>query len=128
MLVILVLLARTRIGVVSALVALAVPTIVVIVAGLDSVAQVSDSGAIPQGLPLPELPDLGQFSPSIVAAAAAVAAIVLVQGAGVAESAPNDDGPSDANQDFIAQGAGNVASGFLRACRSVVRSDRQRST
>ena len=41
--------------------------------------------------------------------------IVLVQGTGVAESAPNPDGsPSDANRDFIAQGIGNLASGFFR--------------
>jgi SulP family sulfate permease len=41
--------------------------------------------------------------------------IVLVQGTGVAESAPNADGsPSDANRDFIAQGIGNLASGLFR--------------
>jgi sulfate permease, SulP family len=40
---------------------------------------------------------------------------VLVQGTGVAESAPNRDGsPSDPNRDFIAQGIGNLASGFFR--------------
>jgi SulP family sulfate permease len=110
----LVVLARTKLAIVSALVALALPSIVVIVAGLDSVARVSDTGDIPAGLPLPALPDFGQFSVSLVSAAAAVAAIILVQGAGVAESAPNDDGPSKPNQDFIAQGAGNVASGLFR--------------
>lgn len=110
---ILVAMARTRLAIVSSLVALAVPTAVVLLAGLDSVAQVSDSGAIPQGFPLPELPDLGQFSLSLLAAAAAVAAIVLVQGAGVAQSAPNPDGPSASNQDFVAQGAGNLASGLF---------------
>ena len=41
--------------------------------------------------------------------------IVLVQGTGVAESAPNPDGsPSNANRDFIAQGIGNLASGLFR--------------
>ena len=72
------------------------------------------AGAIPKGLPLPALPDFGQFSLSLVTGAAAVAAIVLVQGAGVAESAPNADGPSNPNQDFVAQGAGNVVAGFFR--------------
>ena len=44
-----------------------------------------------------------------------VAAIVLVQGSGVAESAPNRDGSrSNANQDFIAQGVGNIASSLFR--------------
>lgn len=113
-LVLLVVLARTPLAIVSALIALVVPTLVVIIAGLDSVARVDDSGAIPKGFPLPALPALDQFSVSLLAAAAAVTAIVLVQGAGVAESAPNDDGPSDANQDFVGQGAGNVASGFFQ--------------
>ena len=41
--------------------------------------------------------------------------IVLVQGTGVAEAAPNPDGSqSDPNRDFIAQGIGNVASGLFR--------------
>ena len=107
-------LARTPLAIVSTLVALVVPTAVVLLAGLDSVAQVDDTGAIPSGVPLPGLPDLSQFSVSLLAAAAAVAAIVLVQGAGVAESAPNDDGPSNANRDFVAQGAANVAVAALR--------------
>ena len=46
--------------------------------------------------------------------ALAVAAIVLVQGSGVAQSAPNPGGaPSDANRDFVAQGVGNVASSLI---------------
>ena len=46
--------------------------------------------------------------------AVAIAAIVLVQGAGVAESAPNPDGsPSSTNRDFIGQGVANVASGLF---------------
>jgi len=64
---------------------------------------------------VPRLPDFGLFSFSLVAGALAVAVIVLVQGAGVAEAAPNPDGtPSDANRDIIAQGAANLASGFFR--------------
>jgi sulfate permease, SulP family len=112
---ILLVLARTRLAVVSALIALAIPTIVVVLAGADSVARVGDSGAIPRGIPLPHLPDLSLFSFSLVTGALAVAAIVLVQGAGVAEAAPNEDGTaSDANRDIIAQGVGNLASGFFR--------------
>jgi sulfate permease, SulP family len=112
---ILVALARTRLAVVSALIALAIPTLIVVLTGADSVARVGDSGEIPRGIPLPHLPDLGLFSFSLVTGALAVAAIVLVQGAGVAEAAPNEDGaPSDANRDIIAQGVGNLASGFFR--------------
>jgi SulP family sulfate permease len=112
---ILVLLARTRLAMVSALVALVIPTVVVILAGLDSVARVGDAGDIPRGIPIPQLPDFGNFSFGLVTGALAVAAIVLVQGAGVAEAAPNSDGtPSDINRDIIAQGTANLASGFFR--------------
>jgi SulP family sulfate permease len=112
---VLVVLARTRLAVVSALVALVVPTVVVAVAGLDDVARVSDAGPIPRGIPLPHLPDLGLVSFDLIAGAFAVAAIVLVQGAGVSESAPNSDGtPSNTDRDFLAQGAANLASGLFR--------------
>ena len=111
---IIVVLGRTRIAAFSAVVALAVPTIAVILAGAD-VAQVEDQGDIPRGVPLPAWPELSAFSVSLLAGALAVAAIVLVQGVGVAESAPNDDGSrSDANVDFVAQGVGNLSSGFFQ--------------
>ncbi len=107
-----VVLARTRLASVSSLVALVVPTLAVL--GVDGVARVSDSGAIPGGIPLPHLPDLSLVSFNLVAGAFAIAAIVLVQGAGVAESAPNPDGPSNTNRDFSAQGIANVAVGLFR--------------
>jgi sulfate permease, SulP family len=112
---ILVLLARTRLSVIGALVALLVPTIVVVLGGLDEVARVSDAGPIPQGIPLPHLPDLGLLSFDLVIGAFAVAAIVLVQGAGVSETVPNPGGvPANMNRDFLAQGAANIASGLFR--------------
>jgi SulP family sulfate permease len=112
---ILALLARTRLAVVSSLFALVIPTVVVILAGASSVARVGDAGGIPPGIPLPHLPDVRLFSFSLVTGALAVAAIVLVQGAGVAEAAPNPgDARPNPNQDIIAQGAGNLASGFFR--------------
>jgi hypothetical protein len=56
----------------------------------------------------------------VIVGAFAVAAIVLVQGAGVAEAAPNPPGePADANRDFVAQGVGNLASGIFRVSRWV---------
>jgi SulP family sulfate permease len=112
---ILVLLARTRIAVVSALIALVVPTVVVTLAGANSVARVGDQGDIPGGIPLPHIPDIRLMSFSLVTGALAIAAIVLVQGAGVAEAAPNPgDARPNPNQDIVAQGAGNLASGFFR--------------
>ena len=100
--------------VISALVALAVPTVVVVLAGASSVARVGDAGGIPAGIPLPRLPDFGLLSPSLVTGALAVAAIVFVQGAGVAEAAPNEDGQPQPNTDIVAQGAGNLVAGFFR--------------
>ena len=94
--------------------ALAIPTLVTL--GASDLIRVEDSGKIPSGIPTPHIPHLSLLSSlDLIAGAAAVAVIVLVQGTGVAESAPNPDGsPSDANRDFIAQGIGNLASGLFR--------------
>jgi SulP family sulfate permease len=112
---ILVALARTRVAAVSALIALVIPTVVVVLASANSVARVGDQGDIPRGIPLPHLPDVRLLSLSMVTGALAIAAIVLVQGAGVAEAAPNPgDARPNQNQDIIAQGAGNLAAGIFR--------------
>ena len=114
-LVILVVLSRTPVRPVSALFALALPTVAVVLLGVDSVAQVSDVGAIPSGLPPPALPDLGAFTVDLAIGAFSIAAIVLVQGAGVSESAPNPDRTrSRVSADFVAQGVGNLAASVLR--------------
>jgi len=110
---ILVVLGRTKIAPYASIIALAIPTVLVL--GIDSVAKVEDVGDIPSGIPLPALPDLSVINGDLILVAFAIAAIVLVQGSGVAESAPNRDGTmSDPNRDFIAQGAGNIASGFFK--------------
>ncbi len=112
---IVVLLGRGRWTPYAAIVALVVPTLLVNLVGADDVAVVSDVGNIPSGVPLPHLPQFGALSLDVVWGALAIAAIVLVQGAGVAEAAPNSDGTrSSTNRDFIAQGAGNVASSLFR--------------
>ena len=111
----LVVLTRTRVALFSTLIALVIPTVVVILAGATSVARVGDVGGIPGGIPVPRLPEFHYMSLSLVTGAFAIAAIILVQGAGVAEAAPNTDGsPSSPNQNIIAQGAGNLAAGFFR--------------
>lgn len=114
-LLILIALSRTRVSIVSAVIALVIPSLAVIVLDLDSVARVSDNGDIPVGFPAPRLPHLGMLSLDIVVGALAIAAIVLVQGAGVAESAPNPRrARSSMNRDFDAQGIANVASGLFQ--------------
>src|SRR6185436_8761009 len=55
------------------------------------------------------------LTPGVVTGALAIAAIVLVQGAGVSQSVPHPDGSRRSmSRDFIGQGAANVASGFFR--------------
>ncbi|WP_278263029.1 SulP family inorganic anion transporter [Nocardia sp. AG03] len=113
--VLLVVLGRGRLRSVASLGALVVPTAVVLTFGWDEVATVADAGAIPTGVPLPHLPELSVLSPTLLAGALAVTVIVLVQGAGVAESAPNPDGSrARIDRDFCAQGIGNVAAGLFR--------------
>ena len=112
---ILVVLAFTRLAVVSPLIALVIPTLVVVLADADTVVRVGDQGDLPQGIPLPQLPDVRLLSFSMVTGALAIAAIVLVQGAGVAESAPDPgNARPEPNRDIVAQGAGNLVAGFFR--------------
>ena len=73
--------------------ALIVPTVAIILLDAVSVARVEDIGEIPRTLPTPALPDLSLISADLVVNAFAIAVIILVQGAGVSESAPNADAP-----------------------------------
>ncbi len=110
---IIIILGKTKLAPYASIIGLVIPTVLVL--GVDSVAKVADIGEIPSGIPLPALPDLSLINGDLILVAFAIAAIVLVQGSGVAESAPNRDGSmSDPNRDFIAQGAGNIASGFFK--------------
>jgi SulP family sulfate permease len=104
-----VIIARTRLRALAALAAVGIPSLVlwfVDGGGVDVV------GSVPSGLPTPALPPLSAFSLDLLTGAAALAAIVLVQGAGVAESVPDPD--ADPDTDFRAQGYANVASGLVR--------------
>jgi sulfate permease, SulP family len=107
-------LSRTRVASVASLIALVVPTLLSL--GVSDLTRVADAGKIPTGIPTPHIPHLSLLSSlDLIVGAAAVAVIVLVQGTGVAEAAPNPDGsPSNANGGFIAQGVANVASGLFR--------------
>ncbi|WP_426571024.1 SulP family inorganic anion transporter [Aquihabitans sp. McL0605] len=107
-------LARTRLSTLGALLALIIPSVFVAAVWSSKVFLVSDEGSIPTGLPLPALPHLRYFTFDLLTGAFAVAALVLVQGAGVSESVPNLDGsPSDADRDLRAQGIGNLVASAL---------------
>jgi hypothetical protein len=86
-LLILVLAARTRFAAFGTLLTVVLPTVVVALAGADSVARVKDSGPIQPGIPAPALPDIHLLTYGIITGALAVAVIIMVQGAGVAEAA-----------------------------------------
>ncbi len=108
-------LSPTKLGSYAALLALIIPTVVLLIVGTTGVATVNDVGDIPTGIPLPQLPALRDLSFSVISGAFAVAAIVLVQGSGVAESSPNLDGTRlNPDRDFVAQGAGNIAAGLFQ--------------
>ena len=113
-LVLAVLLPKTKLGNLGRLVAIVIPSLMVAALAIDGVSVVDDVGDIPGGVPMPFLPSffaaIGLFT-----GAASVAAITLVQGAGVSQSVPNPDGSRiSASRDFIAQGAANLVSGFFR--------------
>lgn len=107
-------LVHTRLASVASLLALVLPTVAVQLLGWDDVQQVRDVGIISQGLPPLSLPALSLLTPDLVLAAAAVAVVVGVQGAGVSLSVKNpDDSPISTSRDLLAQGAGNVAAGLI---------------
>ena len=102
---------RTRIALFGSLIAVVVPTVVVALCGGGSVATVSNTGAIPSRFPPLALPHLADLRPGLISGA--LVAIVLIQGAGVAQAAPNPNGTlSSTDRDFIGQGIANAASGL----------------
>jgi sulfate permease, SulP family len=106
---------RTRLGNFGRLAAIIIPSVLVALFGLNSVAVIRDVGQIPSGIPMPHFPSLSALSFEVITGAFAVAVITLVQGAGVSQSVPNPDGSRRSmSRDFIAQGAANAASGFFR--------------
>jgi SulP family sulfate permease len=107
------LLNRTAVRKFSMVLAFAAATVATALIGLDSVALVGDIASVPSSLPQFEMPDLS-YLPKLIVPAIAIAAIGLVQGAGVSKSVPNPDGSyGDASRDFVAQGAANAAMGFF---------------
>ncbi len=80
----------------------------------SDIVQVRDIAEVPRSLPLPMLPALRDVA-VLILPAVSLAFVGLVQGAGVSAGFPNEDGsPQDESQDFVGQGAGNIAAGLFQ--------------
>ncbi len=107
------LLERTKLGALGMVVAIIVGSAIAPLLGWD-VAILNDIAEIPRSLPLPMMPQFGLI-PVLAVPALSLAFIGLVQGAGISANFPNADGSyPDASQDFVGQGAANVAVGIFQ--------------
>ena len=105
---ILLLLRPTRLDNWAPLIALLVPTVLMVWLGWSDVATVGRQGE--SGLPLPQVPHLAIVTPQLAGTALAIALVIAVQGAGVSQGAFNLDGSKpNVSRDMIAQGAANLA-------------------
>jgi SulP family sulfate permease len=105
---------RTRLANLSAALAMVIGTVLVLILGLESVAQVGDTTQVSGAIPTPVLPALALI-PSLLLSAFAIALIGLIQASGVSQTVPNPDGEyGDASRDFSAQGIANIVSGLFR--------------
>lgn len=90
------------------LVALAVPTVLMLWLGWTDVATVGPQGE--HGLPLPQVPRIAVITPDLAGTAFAIALVIAVQAAGVSQGAYNLDGSKpNVSRDMIAQGVANLA-------------------
>ncbi|MDA0180382.1 SulP family inorganic anion transporter [Solirubrobacter phytolaccae] len=109
-------LGRTRLGALGLVVAVVVGSgLAALLNSLGTdVATVADVADLPNALPTPTLPVLGEI-PGLLVPALSLAFVGLVQGAAVSAGVPNPDGSfGDRSQDFVGQGAGNLASGVFQ--------------
>lgn len=111
-----VVLRKTRLGALGLVVAVGIgSTLAGLFALFDKqIPLVGNIAEVPGSLPFITMPSFSDV-PALIVPAVSLAFVGLVQGAGVTASFPNSDGsPSDMSQDFIGQGAGNIASGLFQ--------------
>ena len=107
-------LARTPLSNISSMLALVIPTIIVVLWEPGEVRLVSDVSTIPQGLPPLGLPDITLLTPNLLISGFALAAVIGIQGAGISQSYANPNGSmADPSRDMFAQGAANVAGSLV---------------
>lgn len=96
------------------LIAILVPSVLVFLFSIE-VRLVRNVGEIGGGFPEFAVPSPFDITFEVVTGALAIAAVTLVQGAGVSQSAPNPDGSRRrSSRDFIAQGTANITSGLFK--------------
>lgn len=106
--VLVVVLGRTKLP--AALIVLALATIVVAIAGLDS--RVAIVGEVTGGLPLPRLPD--GFEPALLGPAASIALLIYAGSVLTARSLAAQDGEdADPQQEFLGYAASNALAGLF---------------
>ncbi|MDH3708012.1 MAG: SulP family inorganic anion transporter, partial [Acidimicrobiia bacterium] len=112
--VLIVVLSRTRLGALGLVVAVVVGSAAAALANaLDREIQVvGDIADVPNSLPGPVSPDLGEIAVLIIPALS-LAFVGLVQGAGVSAAFANDGG-ADTDRDFMGQGVGNLVAGTFQ--------------
>ena len=107
---------RTKLGALGLVVAVFAGSAVAGIFNLfdQDVDQVRDIVDVPRSLPLITMPVFSEI-PFLIIPALSLAFVGLVQGAGVSAGFPNEDGsPQDESQDFVGQGAGNIAAGLFQ--------------
>ncbi|GGK89262.1 SulP family inorganic anion transporter [Rufibacter glacialis] len=110
-----IILQRTPLKKFFALIAIAIPSLLVFIFQLEGVKIVQDLGDISGSTPGFAVPSFSEISFEVITGAVAVALVILIQGAGVSQSVPNRDGAgTSTSRDFIAQGAANITCGFFR--------------
>jgi SulP family sulfate permease len=110
-----ILLRKTPVKKFFALIAIAVPSLLVYFFKMEGVKVVQDIGDISGGFPSPVLPPFSALNFDIITGAISVSLVILIQGAGVSQSVPNkNEARQSPSRDFVAQGAANVASGFFQ--------------
>jgi len=98
----------------AAIIVLFVATLIVNVFGIQT-ELVGSIATIPNGLPMPMLPDFSLI-PQLALGSASVALVALAQGAGISTAVPNPDGSkASQSRDFLGEGLGNLAGSFFQS-------------
>lgn len=106
---------KTKISSFSSAIALVVATLIGQMDYFSSISLVGDIANIPNQLPTIVFPNLSLISPDLIFSAFTMAILIAVQGLGVSQMSENPSGkPVDSSRDMVAQGASNIANGFIQ--------------